>query len=89
MIRPWFDAETGVLKLDEYVEAMPSFQKVVQDGLVTDDELEQHALRVVGLLRQLDERLPDDLKALATAALCELAVLYALQRRHCEQPLRF
>jgi ferritin-like protein len=89
MNRPWFDAETGMLLLDEYVEAMPSFRNVMQDGTVTDDELDHHAHRVVDLLQQLDKRLPSDLKTLATDALCELAVLYALQRRHSEQHLRF
>lgn len=89
MTRPWFDAETGALLFDEYVQAMPSFRKVMEDEIVTEDELKHHAEQVVGLLRQMDERLPADLKELATEALCELAVLYALQRRYAEQDLRF
>jgi hypothetical protein len=89
MSRPWFDEATGILKLDEYVQDMPSFLKVLEDGIVTDDELDRHAHRVLGLLQQLDERLPPDLRDLATETLCELAVLYALQRRHSEQTLRF
>jgi hypothetical protein len=89
MSRPWFDETTGILKLDEYVQEMPSFLKVLADGIVTDAELDDHARRVVALLRQLDARLPPDLQVLATETLCELAVLYALQRRHSEQARRF
>lgn len=70
MSRPWFDATTGILKLDEYVQEMPSFLKVLADGIVTDAELEDHARRVVGLLRELDARLPPDLQDLATETLC-------------------
>jgi len=89
MKRPWFDDETGLLKLDEYVQSMPSFRTIMEDGVVTDAELDQHALRVVELLRELERRLPAELQELSTEALCELAVLYALQRRHAEQSIHF
>jgi ferritin-like protein len=84
--KPWFDADTGVLKLDEYVAEMPSYQKIMADQVVTDEEVESHVQQVTGLLQRLDQSLPDDLKELATDALCKLAVLYALQRRRDEQP---
>jgi ferritin-like protein len=84
MTRPWFDTDTGVLKLDEYVAEMPSYRKIMEDKVVSEEELEGHARLVTGLLQRLDHSLPDELKDLVTDALCELAVLYALQRRHDE-----
>jgi len=80
MNKPWFDPETGLLLLDEYVAEMPSFQKITADQLVTDEEFTEHAHRVVNLLKALEETFSPEQKSLATDALCELAVLYALAR---------
>lgn len=80
MDKPWFDPQTGMLLLDEYVSAMPSFRAVMADGLVTDAEMAEQAQRTVALLRQLEALLSPEAKALATEALCQLAVLYALER---------
>jgi hypothetical protein len=86
MAKPWFDADTGVLKLDEYVAEMPSYRKVMEDQVITDDELDAQSRRATELFQRLDQSLPNDLKDLTTEALCELAVLYALQRKRDEQP---
>src|SRR5215208_4076457 len=79
MDRPWFDQETGTLLLDEYVVEMDSYQRIVEDETITDDELVEQTQRVTSLLRQLEEALSPEDKALATGALGELAVLNALQ----------
>jgi len=80
MTRSWFDPETRLLRLDEYVADMPSFRKIIADDVVSDQELLEHGRRVVALLEELEARLPDDLRELMTETLCELAVLYAVQR---------
>ncbi|NNF57208.1 MAG: hypothetical protein HKN04_03115 [Rhodothermaceae bacterium] len=80
MSKPWFDPETGMLMLDEYVSEMPSYRRILADEVVSEQEYRDHAEQTVNLLRRLEETLPDDAKALATEALCELAVLYALER---------
>ena len=78
----WFDKETGLLKLDEYVVQHSSFKKVMADGIVTDEELQECAETAATKLRELDVKLPEDLKPLATDALCELSVLYAVMRHY-------
>jgi hypothetical protein len=82
MSQPWFDPETGTLLLDEYVSRRPSFRKVMEDNLVTDEEVAEQTRRVIALLRDLEGRLAPEVRAVATDALCELAVLYALERHH-------
>jgi flagellin-specific chaperone FliS len=77
--RPWFDQETGTLMLDEYVVQMDSYRRIVEDETITDDELVEQTQRVTSLLRQLEEVLSPEAKAIATEALGELAVLNALQ----------
>ncbi len=79
MDRPWFASETGALLLDEYVTDMESYRRIVEDEVITDDELTEQTQRVVALLRRLEEVLPPKTKDLATEILCELAVLNALQ----------
>jgi hypothetical protein len=79
MDRPWFDRETDVLLLDEYIVEMDSYKRIVEDGKITDTELLEQTLRVVTLLRQLEEALSPEAKALVTEAVGEMAVLNALQ----------
>jgi flagellin-specific chaperone FliS len=79
MDKPWFDQETGTLLLDEYVLEMDSYRRIVEDETITDAELVEQTQRVTSLLRQLEETLSPEAKALATEALGELAVLSALQ----------
>lgn len=82
MAKPWFDAETGALLLDEYVMDMPSFKKIMEDGVISDDELAEQAHKVVSLLQQLESMLTPQAREAVTQVLCELAVLTSLQHRH-------
>jgi hypothetical protein len=87
--KPWFDQETDVLLIDEYVVEMDSYKRIVEDGKISDTELLEQTLKVVTLLRQLEDALSPDAKALATEALGEMAVLNALQalRLQASSPL--
>lgn len=85
MSKPWFDDETGMLKLDAYVAEMPSYRRILADEVVTEEEYQAHAERTADLLRRLESALSEETKALATEALCELAVLYALDRQARQQ----
>ncbi len=77
--RPWFDQQTGTLLLDEYVVEMDSYRRIFEDETITGAELVEQPQRVASLLRQLEETLSPEAKAIATEALSELAVLNALQ----------
>ncbi|MDQ3923434.1 MAG: hypothetical protein M3309_05860 [Actinomycetota bacterium] len=79
MDRPWFDQDTGTLLLDEYVLERDSYRRIVEDEVITDAELVEQTQRVASLLQRLEEVLSPEAKSLATEALCELAVLNALQ----------
>lgn len=81
MEKPWFDAETGILLLDEYVAQSPSFIKIMEDGIVTPGEIMEQSQRVVALLKELEGKLDPATKDLATQVLCELSVLYTVNRK--------
>ncbi len=78
MDESWFDSTTGMLRFDEIVAKRPTFQMVLQDGIVTAAEFRAQSERVRGLMEQLETELPPEAKSIATETLAELAVLFAL-----------
>lgn len=81
MNKPWFDPQTNTLLLDEYVLEMDSFKKILEDSVITSDEVASQAERVVNLLAKLERMLSPEAKEVATDTLCELAVLYVISRQ--------
>ena len=78
MSRPWFDQKTGILMFDQYVTEMPSFKKILEDGVVTNEEYRHQAEKVLGLMQHLESILEPEQKLVCTTALCELSVLSTL-----------
>jgi hypothetical protein len=78
MEKPWFDPETGVLMLDDYIPSLPSYEKYVADGIVTPSEVAEQAQSLAKSLQILEQSLSPEQHALATEALCETAFLYEM-----------
>jgi hypothetical protein len=78
MKRPWFDPETGVLALDDYIPELPSYKKYVADGIITPAEVAEQALNVGERLKKFEESLSSEQHTLATDVLCETAFLYGI-----------
>lgn len=67
-------------KLDEIVQKSASFQKIMEDGIVEDCEVEEQAKRVESLLAELERTLsPEDLERV-TSFMAELSVLQVILR---------
>jgi hypothetical protein len=84
MDMPWFDQETGTLLLDKYIVEMDSYRRIMEDEIITDEELVHQTQTVISLLHQLEERVSPEVKVIATKALCELEVLNALNVKRLE-----
>ena len=80
-----FDRETGYLRLDEIVAERESFRRVMEDGIVTDDELREQAALVIGCFQKLEEQLSEEQEELVTEAISELAVLFEMNAQKEEQ----
>lgn len=78
MMDKLFDESTGLLLLDEMVYAMPSYQKIIEDSIITEDEIVKQSEVVLDLLRQIDRDLQEKDRQLVLKAICEIAVLYEL-----------
>ncbi|MGB7509995.1 MAG: hypothetical protein WBP54_01755 [Pelodictyon phaeoclathratiforme] len=88
MTVPWFDRETGILLLDELAETQPSFRKILEDGIITPEELLDQSNHVLELMQLLDKQLDDRQHQLVTELLSELAVLFAASQYHEIQQLK-
>lgn len=75
-----FDEETGYLIIDELAMKRDSYRKVLEDNVVTEDELKEQADLVIDYLKKLDQKLDDEEKELVTDLICEMAVLYEISR---------
>ncbi|QEH34854.1 hypothetical protein OJF2_33990 [Aquisphaera giovannonii] len=83
MPEPWYDPESGYLHLDAYVAKRPSYRKVMEDGHVSEEEVAEQAGRVIARLKDVEAIADPAARKVAIDALCEMAVLYTLERhRH-------
>ena len=73
-----FDETTGYLLLDEIVLNRRSFQIIMEDNTITDDEVIKQANAVVSLLKKLDSKLDVEERELAIDVISEIAVLYQI-----------
>lgn len=72
-----FFNEEGILNLDEMVANQPSFKKIMEDGVVTEQELSEQSDKVVALLRRLEKELTPSQLELVKETLVELNVTSA------------
>ena len=69
-----------VEKLDEVVQKSASFQKIMEDGMVEDCEVEEQAKRVESLLAELEQTLSLADFERVTKFMAELSVLQVILR---------
>lgn len=77
----FFD-EDGSLKINETIMNQPSFVKIMEDGVVTADELEEQSRRVLSIFRKIEDTFNDEQKMLVQELLVESNVLNAIFKQH-------
>ena len=75
-----FFNKQGILDIDEMIAQEPSFQNIMADGIVTDEELRQQSERVITLLHETEQRFNDDDQQFIKTLLAETNVLSAIYR---------
>lgn len=76
--------ESGIVKIDEAVMKSASFKKIMEDGIVTDDELAQQSKKVALLLEEAS-KLPENEQAFIEKLLVETCVLSAISHAYSKQ----
>lgn len=87
-MRSLFFNEQGLLAIDEYIENHPSFKKIMEDGIVSDAELEEQTQKVISLFEQLGNELSAEQQELVVSLLGEMNVLQVVNQTYQLQNLQ-
>ena len=74
--------EDGSLKINETIMNQPSFIKIMEDGKVTVEEIEEQSQRVMNLFRKVEDTLTEEQKLLVRDLIVESNVLNTIFRQH-------
>lgn len=80
-----FFNENGILSIDEIVAKNASFQKIMEDGVITDEELKTQSDKVVAKLQEIEKKYNQEQLTEIKELLAELSVLYAVYNIHSIQ----
>ncbi len=80
--------KNGILNISDIVANHPSYKSIMEDGIVTDDELKAQADATVASLHRLQEICNEEQQSAIVDAISEMAVLFAAYRNYELQDLR-
>ena len=83
----FFD-EKGILNIDELVASNNSYKKIMEDGIVTDEELKEQSYKVLAILRNIEQKHTDEELKEIKELLTESGVLYAIYQYYSIQTLK-
>lgn len=70
--------EQGIIDIDEMIAQEPSFQNIMADGMVTEEELSEQSQRVMDLLHEAEQRFNDEDQIFIKRLFAETNVLSAI-----------
>ena len=80
--------QQGLLDIDGMIAAAPSFQKIMDDGIVTDEELSQQTDKVINLMREAERRFSEEDQLFIKLLFAETNVLSAIYQYYELQELK-
>jgi hypothetical protein len=80
-----FFNEEGILNIDEMVVNNVSFKNIMEDGVITEEEVKNQSDKVIALLRDLESKYNENQIAEIKNLLVETSVLYAVYNFHSIQ----
>ena len=73
-----FFNEKGILDIDEMFANNESFKKIMEDGVITEEEIKDQSDKVVSILHDMESKYTDDQLVEIRNLLVESSVLYAV-----------
>lgn len=70
----------GIIDIDEMIVQEPSFQNIMADGMVTEEELHEQSQRVIDLLHEAEQRFSEEDLQFIKRIFTETNVLSAIYR---------
>ena len=80
-----FFNEKGILNIDEMVANNASFKNIMEDGIVTEEEVKAQSDKVIAMLHDMEAKYSQEQLAKITSLLAETSVLYAVYNFHSIQ----
>lgn len=77
----FFD-DNGMLNIDELIAEQPSFIKIMKDGVVTEEELQEQSKRVESILIDIEKTASPEIIEKVRHLLAEISVLVAINQIH-------
>lgn len=68
--------EQGLLNLDEVITRSPSFQQIMEDEVVTEEELKAQSDRVMALIEKVQQMCSEEQQVTVKELIAEMNVLY-------------
>ena len=80
-----FFNEKGILNIDEIVANNASFKNIMEDGIVTEEEVKAQSDKVIAMLHDMEAKYSKEQLAEIKSLLAETSVLYAVYNFHSIQ----
>ena len=82
----FFD-EKGILNIDEMVVNNASFKNILEDGIVTEEEIKNQSDKVLSILHDMEAKYSNEQLEEIKSLLVESSVLYAIYNIHSIQSI--
>ena len=70
----------GTLNIDEIIVNQPTFIKILEDRVVTEQELQEQSTRVTNLLKEIEANASPEIIEKVRQLLAEISVLVAINK---------
>lgn len=71
-----------MLNIDELIVEQPSFIKIMEDGVVTEEEIQEQSKRVEAILKDIEQTTSPEVIEKVRHLLAEVSVLVAIKQIH-------
>lgn len=68
----------GNLNIEDIVVNQPSFKRIIEDGIITEKEIEEQSHRVVTKIKEIESIATPEVKEVMRELLAEMSVLVAI-----------
>ena len=83
-----FFNEEGILNIDEMVVNNPSFKAIMEDGVITEEEIKAQSSKVVSMLHDMEAKYNEEQLAEIKNLLVDASVLYAVYNLYSIQNIK-
>ena len=83
-----FFNEEGILNIDEMVANNASFKAIMEDGVITEEEIKAQSSKVVSMLHDMEAKYNEEQLAEIKNLLVDASVLYAVYNLYSIQNIK-